>query len=858
MTRLLRRLHYLLNRRRLDNELAEEMEFHREMAAKSGGMPMGDALRLREDSREAWGWTWIDRLGQDLRYSFRMMRTSPGFSFAAVLVLGIGIGATVAAFSAFNMIVLRKLPIRDPDTILRFQRQGPKEFWSDVPYTHTVFYREHAKTLSTVLALTSARLVVEEDEKSPITYFVTSDFLSELGASARVGRIFTAADDGPQAPPVVVLGHGFWQSRFAGDPLVVGKTIHLNGKTATIIGVAAQEFSGLGADAPGFWAMIGQHPYFVHGSEITTDFTGQRNSGVVMWGRLCPGATAAGAETELATLAAQLRQAHPDDVWEGERLPSEPGGYAQNVGSTNRGSDRPPSLRTRLYPIFGLVGALVLLIFAVACGNLGSLLLARGAARQREMSIRVSVGAGAGRLIRQLFTESLVLAAMGSIVGLVLGSVVLRVILVWTDAPAWLDPSPDARVVFFALAVGCAAAIFFGLTPALHIAKQKARMTFGRTFLIGAQVASSCVLLIVAGLLIRAFDRVTSSSPGFEYQHVISIDPDLGSHGYSPARARTYIDDLRSRLLATPGVESVGVSSTPPLGGSRIMASVEVEGRQLDIYIHQVDASYLSTMKIPIVRGRDLAPGDTRSILVSESMARRRWPNEDALGKPFSTGSVDEDGKPIDFTVVGVAGSARSLALKDPEAVEMYRLVGENGFAGVTLLVRTAGAPETLTSVAMKAAKALDPEITPRVQLLKTLFRQNVRDVERSAFAVTALGVIALLVACLGIVGLVAYAVSQRTKEIGIRMALGAEPTHILTSLAHQFQRTVVVGLIVGVAGAAALSQALRRELYGLSTLDPVSYIAAVTLFIFVVGLAALLPARKALRVDPLTALRCD
>jgi predicted permease len=832
----LRRIHYLLNLRRFDDELAEEMAFHRDMAEKAGGVPLGDALRLREDSREAWGFMWLDRLGQDLRYAFRAMRTSPGFTAAAVLVLAIGIGATVAAFSAFNMVALRPLPLRDPQSIMRFQRHAPERSGSEVPYPAVAFYREHTRTLSAVLAMTASHLILEGAEQPPSTYFVTVNFFEELGARPRHGRLFGAGDERPDAPPAVVLGHGFWASHFGSDPSVVGTSVRLNGKAAIIIGVAAREFSGLGAAPPAFWALLSRHGYFVHGSQMLTDFSGQQNGGVTMWGRLSPGQSAQVAEAELATLAVELRRQHPGDVWEGERLLSEPGGYAQPLGSTST---------------FALVGALVLLILAVACGNLGSLLLARGAARQREIALRVALGAGTRRLIRQLFTESLVLALMGCLGGLGLGSLVLKAIMVWTEAPPWLDPTPNWRVVTFAIAIGFLSSVLFGLTPALHVARQKPRMTFGRTFLVGAQVASSCVLLIVAGLLVRAFERATSSDPGFEYEHVIVVEPSLSEHGYTAAQARGYMQDLSSRLRGIAGVEDVGLTSTPPLGGAKIMASLQVGGRALDVYIHQVDPHYLATMKIPLRRGRNLIEGDERGVVVSESLARRNWPGRDPLGQPIKIG--DEA-----LTVVGIAASARSLALGDPEAVELYRLAREGDLTGLAVVARTSGPTEALAFAFSAAANGVDPNFKPRVQLLKEQFHQNARDIERGALAVSLLGVIALAVACLGVVGLVAYSVAQRTKEIGIRLALGAQSRHIVRSLLSQFRGTILGGLVLGLLGAAGLAQLLRRELYGLSTIDPLAYLSAIVLFLCAVGLAALWPARRALRVDPVVALRCD
>jgi len=832
---LLRRIHYLLHRRRFDDELADEMAFHREMAEQSGGVPLGNALRLREDSREAWGFMWLDRFSQDVHYAFRAMRSSPGFTAAAVLVLAIGIGATVAAFSAFNMVALRPLPVRDPESILRFGRHAPGRSASDIPYPAVAFYREHTRTLSALLAQTESGLSVEGVDRPSSTFFVTANFFDELGARAELGRLFNIRDERPDAQATVVLGQAFWASHFGSDPSVVGTTVRLNGKPATIIGVAALEFSGLAGDTPAIWALLEQHGYFVHGSQVLTDFS----SGVAMWGRLGPGASPQMAETELTTLAAELRRQHPNDIWENERLLGNPGGRPQLTGAVE---------------VFTIVGILVLLILAVACGNLGSLLLARGASRQREMALRSAIGAGPGRLIRQLFTESLVLALIGCVGGLALGSIVLKGIMVWTHGPAWLDPTPDWRVVTFAIAMGFVSSVLFGLTPALHVARQRnlnKRPTFGRSVLIGAQVASSCVLLIVAGLLTRAFDRAASTDPGYEYEHVIVVQPSLSEHGYTAARARDYIQNLSARLRGIAGVEDLSVTSTPPLSGLRVLAPVQLGGRAIDIYIHQVDPHYLATMKIPLVGGRNLIEGDELSVVVSESLARMQWPDTDPVGQPIKIG--DEM-----LTVIGIARSARSLAPGNPDAVELYRLAREADLTGLALVARTSGPTETLAPAFSAAANSIDANFKPQVHLLKQQFEANVGDIRGVALAVSMLGVIALAVACLGVVGLVAYSVAQRTKEIGIRLALGAQSRHLVRSLTRQFWRTIIVGLVLGVLGAGGLAQLLRRELYGLSTIDPVAYISAIVLFILAVSLAALLPARRALRVDPLVALRCD
>jgi predicted permease len=849
MKQFFRRLRYLWNRRRFEQELAGDMEFHREMAARAGNGNFGSTLRLREESREAWGWTWLDRLSQDLRYAVRMLRKSPGFTVAAVLMLAIGIGVNVAAFGFFDLIFLRPMPVRDPDTLLRFHRRTPRDFAFALPYPEMAFFREHSRTLSAVLALNPTRLAVEGEEKQLTANFVTANFFSELGAMAKLGRVLDPArDEAADAEPVVVLNPGFWQRHFGADPLVIGKTIHLNGKPAIVIGVASNEFSGLNLDNPALWLPITQQPYFSSGSHLLTDFSTD-GSGVRMWGRLRSGLAPRAAEDELRGLAAELRKQHPTGIWENESLPSDPGGYAKSLLIGDRSGSGSEG-RKDLFPIFALMTTLCLLILAVACGNLGSLLLARGVAREREIAIRIAVGAGRGRLIRQLFTESLLIALLGCAAGSVVGYVVLRSLMLLTETPAWLNPVPDWRVMVFAVGMGFAAAILFGLTPALQAARRRHRATVTRQFLVGAQVAASCVLLIVAGLLSRALDHAMTANPGFEYQQVISIDPGLARHGYSPARARIYLDTLQSRLSSLPGVESISLALSPPLGTRSETVGLAIDGRAVDVQINRVDPQFFQTMRVPLLRGRNLIRGETHAIVVSESLARRVWPGQDPVGKKFTMGD--------DYTVVGIAGSARLVKLEDSDSVEAYLLIGMADLPATSVLVKTSAAPEDVARSAASTTKAMDPDTFPEVQLLKTGFRRKLRGAEVSALTMSLLGFTAHLLACLGIVGVVAYAVSQRTKEIGIRVALGAQPGNILSLVLRQFSGPVIAGLLVGVGGAAGLSSLLRGELYGISHLDPITYLAAIAIFIVTVAVAALLPAKRALRVDPWRALRYE
>ena len=836
MGELFRRLRYLLQRRRLDRELENEMEFHREMAAREGRKNFGNELRLREQSREAWGWTWIDRLVQDLRYASRILWRSPGFTLTAVVVLTLGIGVSVTAFSLLNVLVLKLLPVRDPASIVRLQRRSPENITAETPYQSFLFYRAHTKTLSAMFATMGAPKMDLNDDPEPVSIsYITANYFTELGTQAATGRLFVPSQDEPaNAPPVVVLSHDLWHRRFDENPKIVGRVIRLNGKPVTVIGVAASGYVSFGGESPDVWLPLTQQPYFVEGSSALTDVL--HGAGVHMWGRLAPGVSAKMAEQELLALTNELREQYPKLIWDKEYIRSDPGGHLQAL--------QPEMLRA-----FALIGVLVLLIFVVACANLGGLMMARGVTREHEIGIRLAIGASRKRIFRQMFTESLLLALLGSSSGLALSYAGLRIVnaIYGDEKSAWLSFAPDWRVMLFTVGMAVAAAVLFGLAPALQMARQRQRKTMARQILVSIQIAASCVLLIVSGLLVHAVHHMLYSDPGFGYEQVLAITPGLDSHGYKPETARAYIDTLKARLLGTPGVTSVALSKTALLGnGFTSYITTDIGGRPVNIYPNWVDTEFFKTMEIPLVEGRNLFPGETHAVIVSESLARRQWPGQEALGQKFG------DNKDV---VVGVARNARIKALNDGDAVEAYWAVQPDDMPSMTLLVKTAGAPDGLVTGAKSIVKTLDPKLFPYIWLLKTGFRDYTQILENTALGVSVLGMLAVLMAGVGIVGLVAYAVSQRTKEIAIRIALGAKPLHVLSVVLRQFLMPVACGAIAGAAATALVSQFLRKILYGISNLDPAGYAGGIGVLIAIAVMAALLPARRALRVDPVRAL---
>src|SRR3984957_9834809 len=605
MNEFFRRLIYLVSRRRLDRELESDMQFHREIAAREGRNNFGNMLQLREEAREAWGWTWIDRLGQDLRYGIRVMAHSPGFTLVAVMVLAIGIGVNVAAFGLFDMVALQPLPVPHPERLLRLERASPNSYSSEMAYPSFLFYRDHARTLSAGMAVLGVPpMQIESDLQGTSTSFVTANYFSELGTRAPYGRMLNPGLDGsPSSPPVMVISYGLWQRRFGGDPAAIGRTIHLNNKPVTVVGITPYSLATLGGQSPDIWLPITQQAYFIEGSNVLTDFD---NSSVRMWGRLAAGMTAKAAEQELRILTNELHRQHPAAVWDNEFIKSSPGGHLQ-------------VMQREMYQVVMTVSVLTLLILAVACANLGALMLARAVQREREIGIRMAIGANAARVLRQLCTESMLLAALGAITGLLLASAVLKIVLTQSDAPKWLSASPDLRVLLFTAAITFLSTLFFGLTPALQIARQRQHKTTARHILVGAQVAGSCVLLIVASLLVRATHHALFTEPGFGYERLVSIDAQLGQYGYSANAAKVYLDEMEVRLTAVPGVRSVSLVLLPPLGHSVSRETRNVNGESVMVYPNWVSPEFFQTMQIPMLLGRTFQSGDRNVVVVSQS-----------------------------------------------------------------------------------------------------------------------------------------------------------------------------------------------------------------------------------------------
>lgn len=837
MGELWRRIHYLLHRRRLDAELEADMEFHREMAASAGRSNFGNTLRMREQAREAWGWMWLDRLLQDLRYGARVLIGKPGFTLVIVFVLAVGIGVNVAAFSMFNMVVLKSLPVRDPASLVRLERRSSNDYTSEMAYPSFAFYRDHSRTLSAAIAVFGVPpMQINDDLQQTSASFITPNYFTELGTPALYGRLFTPQfDSSLSSQPTVVLSYTLWQHRFNGDPSVVGRVIRINRKPVTIIGVTPYTFASLGGQRPDLWMPIAQQPYVVSGSKVLGDWT---DSTVRMWGRLAPGIAAPTAAKELRALTDELRREHPDAVWQDEFIQISPGGHMT-------------ILQPEMMRVVVMVAVLTLLILAVACANVGALLLARGITREHEIGIRVAIGASRARIFRQLCTESFMLASLGSVAGIALSYTALRVALSMMEAPAWLSPVPDVRVLLFTASVMVLAVLFFGFAPALQIARQRQRGTLIRQILLAAQVAASCLLLIVSGLLVRAAQHTLYTAPGFGYESTVSIDPQLGRHGYTNAAAKAYLDQMEQRLHALPGMHSTALARLPPMGHIISREDRAFNGRKVKLYPNWVSPSYFDTMQIPLLVGRLFTPGEKHVLIVSQSFARIAWPHQNPLGQTIpGDGSKD--------MVIGVVGDAHVNAMNDDDALEAYWPPQMDYIPGMVIVARSDRPPAEVLAAARSMSESLDPRLFPELRPLKQLYHQITTQIELIAGVVSLIGIISVLLAGAGILGIVAFSVSQRTREIAIRLALGAQKGRLYSALLRQFAWPITAGFAAGTVLAIFASQFLRIVLFGVSNLDPAGYIGGMTVLLLIVVLAGILPARKALQLNVARALHYE
>ncbi len=828
------------------------------------------SARRREDIvqlREA-----LDALRRDLLYAWRGVRRAPAFAAIVVATLALGIGAATAVFSVVYGVLLRPLPYPDADRVMAVYTRMPgvgveqgnvsePEFLdlATAPAARGVFERV---ALSQLRASTVTG--VGTPERVPAIY-ATASLFRTLRTPALLGRTFTADEDRPGAGAVVVLAHGYWQRRFGGDPAAVGRVLRVDGAPRTVVGVMPAAFDFGGADLYAPRALDAGMP----------DNRQAHNDQAVA--RLAPGATPAQARAALAVLATRLRRDHP-------------AAYAPGLGFDFTAVPLQEATVGAARPALEVLAAAVGLVLLIACANAANLLLARGAVRRRELALRAALGAGRARVVRQLLTESAVLAVIAGAAGLVGASVGVRALLaVNPDAlPRQHAVGLDGVVVAAALGLSVLTGLLFGTLPALYASRadlhgvfraggrgaSAAASTGLRRALVIGEVALAVVVVTAAGLLGRSFHALRTVDAGLEPAGVLTLAMSLPDSRYQNGRVEPTYAALLERVRALPGVAAAGGVMTLPLGGGGGAWDVDVEGRPVapgapkpGLRPQILTPGALAALGMPVVRGRDLRDGDDARgplvALVNESAARVLWPGTDGLGRRFRvTGNADTTW----LTVVGVVRDARSAGLDQTPPPEMYLPHAQNArrtrgypWRDLTLVVRTAGDPAQLVAPVRREVGRLDPELAVTdVRTMRQVIDRSVAQPRLTTLVLAAFGAAALALAALGVYGVIAYGVAQRAREFAIRAALGARRADVLRVVVGQGLGLAAAGTGVGLLGALAATRLLRALLFGVSPTDPVTFAVIPLVLLGVAALASLVPARRALRADATAALRAD
>ena len=828
MRELLRRVWYLLNRRRLEREMAEEMAYHRELMEPERRTGFGSELRLREDVREVWGWAWLDRLRQDLAYGARVLRRSPGFTLSAVLVLALGIGVPLTAFRVVLTDVQGR-PVPDPDTLVQLARRAPGVYITALPYPELAFYSANARSFRAVIGIADRKQGVFGDPAAGSApeeihlAFATANYFPEFGIAPVRGRVLTAGDERPDAEPAALVAESFWQRRLGGDPAIIGQGIRVNGKPLRVVGVLPRSVEPSGE----VWIPLARQPYVMEGSTLFNDW----NSALDLYARLKPGVSPQAAEQETRALAARLREVRPNDVHADEYLEARPIHQFQAHGSE--------------FQIALTAALLVLMLLMAACANLGTLVLASGITREREIRTRMALGASRARVARQLFTESLLLALLSGLCGLILSSIALKVIQLQHNPGA--SVVPDWRALAATAGVALLAALVFGLPPALRLTSLAPRAGRARTIFLGAQVAASCLLLVVSSLLVNSLQRLGSIDAGFDYHHLIWISPGLKSHGYGGPDAQAYLDLLRARAAELPGVRAASQTWLAPWGNAHNGAGWA--GRQFAG--NHVDSRFLDTMGMHLLRGRNFRPGEQGVAIVTEATQRVLWPEGEVLGQ-----RLPWDQRPV---VIGVVRNASTTEVGNPNPLEFFLPHAAGEAPESILLVRVSGKPRDFARRLQDAARALDGRLQPTVEVVADAYDREVESATRALAVITLLGTVAILLSAIGLAGLAGYTVAQRTREIGLRMALGARAGQVTAAILAPMSRPVVFGFLCGALGGSAVAKVLASGLpamSGVRVFDPLAYLMAMAFFTAVGTLAVFAPARRAIRINPSKALQ--
>ena len=836
---------------------------------------------------------------QDLRFGFRMILKSPAFTAVAVATLAVGIGANTAFFSLLDAVLLRPLPVENPQQLVLVKAKGTGgSLSSDFAYADYADYRDRCRSFSGLAAFDALPLTLSAAGSSERIYAagVSGNFFQVVGRSAALGRTLAPGDDRAGADGAVMLSYHLWQSRFGGEPGAVGRVVTLEGKPYTIVGVAPRDFQGMTRGFfPDVWVPVTRTAPF----EFNPDALSARNmSWLGITGRLGKSVSREQALAELSAVARKVREENPTPGLGKQELVLLPGAQGDdgNLADVSRVS----------LLLMGVVGVLLL----IACANVGGLMLARASGRRREIAIRRALGAGRTRLIRQLLTESLLLAVLGGAAGLLLAlwsADVLSQFRPQSYLPMHLGMRVDLRVLGFCAAASLLAALLFGLAPALQASKAQlteslksdsgaglshpSRRGWGATLVV-VQVAMALVLLLGGGLLLRSLRREQAVELGMDSRNVLalSVQPgrgrtdaaQLAGLGFNrrnapgqpvqanadEERVREFFRQLVERVQALPGVRSAALVTTltPSPGGTRLTLDATDVGLpgpgEVDIDVNWVGPGYFRTLGIPLLRGREFndedshAPDDLDRVIVNEALARLLWPGQDPVGRRFS---LNGPGTPASLEVVGLARNGKYRSLRDAPAPYLYRNLRHFGLSERTLVLRTSGDPVAMIPAVRHLVQTLDPSVPVYgVKTMEEHVAVMLAAARLATWLVSLFGLVALFLASLGLYGLVSYAVLQRTREIGVRMALGARHGDVLRLVVGQGMKLIFLGIALGLTAALLLTRLVTGWLFGISPLDPLTFAGIPMLLVSVALLACYLPARRAARVDPIIALRVE
>jgi predicted permease len=815
----------------------------------------------------------MSTLVQDLRFTGRMLRKSPGLTAAAALSLALGIGANTAVFTFVNALLFPTLPVREPHRLISvYTRTDKAAYYLPTSYPNYQDYRR----LNTVFADVAAHLRLPlslgrgQDSERILGEIVTANYFSTLGVTPMLGRAFLPEEDtGSGTGAVAVASHALWKGRFHEDPALVGKQVTLDGHAFTVVGVAPEGFRGTAVGAAvQMWVPMMMHPQVMSTYSAAVD---QRRSLLFeVTGRLHPKFGLQEAQAAMRTLARQLEQEYPE----------------ANKGRT---LSLVPLLQARLNPnargvvvlSSGFLLVVVGLVLLIACVNLANLMLAKTAARQREIGVRVALGASRGRLLRQFLTESLTLSLLGGVLGLIFAAWATR--FLWGLRPPALativlDLEPNLRVLLFTLGVAVVTGLAFGLTPALRASRadvvaalkeKEGSLGSGprhfrmRNVLVVSQVCGSVVLAIVAALFVRSLREAHHIDPGFAVEDVLVMSLEPGLYGYDEVQGQALYRQVVERARGLAGVRSATLAAQVPMGGGSVR-TVLLEGREEPasaesgkyVLVNTVGTRYFETVGIPLMQGRDFTDrdreGSPRVAIVNETMAQQYWPGQSALGSRFKF-----EGQEHHWEVTGIARDSKYSSLGEKAQAFAYVPLEQSYVPGVSLHLRTSGDPAASAAALRIEIQRVDDNVPPTgVQTLREHLSASLWLPRMGAVLLGFFGLIGVVLTVVGLYGVMANAVARRTHEIGIRMALGGTSRHVLALVLKQGMVLVVVGVIVGLAAAAAVTRVLARLLYGVGATDPATFVGAAALLIAVGALATYIPAKYATRVDPMVAVR--